>query len=61
MHNKAFNNAKISKCNGYQRGLAPMIYKLFDKKNAGVAVKNENMLNKQLSEELHKPIIRIFF
>ena len=31
------------------------------KKNAGVAVKNENMLNKQLSEEWHKPIIRIFF
>ena len=28
---------------------------------AGVPVKNENMSNKQLSEELHKPIITKIF
>ena len=34
-----------------------MVYKLFDKKTAGGAVKNENMSDQQLAEELHKPII----
>ena len=43
-----------------------MNYKFFDKKSSGGAatlankspVKNENMSNKELAEELHKPIIR---
>ena len=30
---KAFNIAKDPKYDGYQRGLASMVYKLFDKKN----------------------------
>ena len=34
-----------------------MVYKFFDKKTAGGAVKNENMSDQQLAEELHKPII----
>ena len=29
LRNKAFNIAKISKYDGYQRGLAPMIYNFF--------------------------------
>ena len=45
-----------------------MVYKVFDKKNsatrankfAGSGVKNENILNKELAEEMHKPIIRNF-
>ena len=32
----------------------------FDKHTAGGAVKNEVMQNKELAEELHKPIIRKF-
>ena len=32
----------------------------FHKKTAGDAVKNEIMQNKELAEELHKPIIRKF-
>ena len=34
-----------------------MVYRLFDKKNSGIGIKNENISNKELAEELHKPII----
>ena len=37
-----------------------MVYKFFDKKTSGSGIKNENISNKQLAEELHKPIIRKF-
>ena len=37
-----------------------MVYKFFDKKTSGGTVKNKIMSNKQLAEELHKPIIRKF-
>ena len=30
----------------------------FDKKGSGEAIKDKNMSNKELAEELHKPIIR---
>ena len=66
LHNKAFNTAKNPKYDEYQRGLASMVYKFFDKKSSSLAdksasgsgIKNENMSNKKLAEELHKPIIR---
>ena len=58
MCDKAFNIAKNTKYDGYQRSLASMVYKYFDKKTSGGAVKNENMSNKELAEELHKPVIR---
>ena len=35
-----------------------MVYKFFDKKTLGGTVKNENIYNKELGEELYKPIIR---
>ena len=44
----------------YQRGLASMIYKFFDKKSARSGIKNEVTQNQQLAEELHKPVIRKF-
>ena len=37
-----------------------MVYKLFDKKSRGSGIKNENLSNKELAEELHKLIIRNF-
>ena len=55
---KEFNIAKDPKYDGYQLGLASMAYKFFDKKTSGGTVKNENVSNKELAEELHKPIIR---
>ena len=36
-----------------------MVYNVFDKKTSGEATKNE-MSNKELAEELHKPIIKKF-
>ena len=61
LKDKAFNIAKNPKYDGYQRGLASMVYKFFDKKSAlfiGRGIANEP--NYQLSNELHKPIIRKF-
>ena len=57
---KAFNFAKNLKYDGYQCGVVSMVYKCFDKKTSDGAIKNGNMSNKELAEELHKPIIRKF-
>ena len=56
----AFNIAKNPKYDGYQRGLAFMVYKLFDKKQKGSGVNIPLKFNEQLAEELFKPIIRKF-
>ena len=56
LRNKAFNIAKDPKYDGYQRGLASMVYKFFDKKSEGSGVLAPQ--NQQLAEELHKPIIK---
>ena len=60
MHGKAFNIPKSPKYGGYQRGLASMVYKFFGKNTSSGAVKNEDMSNKELAEELHKQMIRKF-
>ena len=59
LKNKAFKNASDQKYDGYQRGLASMVYKFFDKRSSGsgLADNNESM---QLANELHKPIITKF-
>ena len=48
LHDKAFNIAKDPKYDGYQCGLASMVYKFFDKKTSGSDIKNENISNKEL-------------
>ena len=76
LRDKAFNIVKNPKYDGYQRGLASMVYKSFWWKFSGSSIKNENISNKrpldlaraakvsdrrrELAEELHKPIIRKF-
>ena len=60
LRDKAFNIAKDQKYDRYQRELASVIYKFFDKKTSGSGIKNENIFNKELAEELHKPIIGTF-
>ena len=64
LRNRAFNIAKDQKYDGYQRGLASMIYNFFDTKSKGSGAKHVNTKlapqNQQLTEELHKPIIRKF-
>ena len=60
LRDKAFNIAKNPKYDGYQRGLASMVYKFFDKKSKGSGVNIPLEFNEQLAKELHKPIIRNF-
>ena len=56
LKDKAFKIASDPKYDGYQRGLASMVYKFFDKKSKGSGIINES--NYQLANELHKPIIK---
>ena len=60
MRDKSFNIAKNVKYDGYQEGLAWMVYKFFDKKSSGNGIKNENMSDQKLAAELRKLIIRKF-
>ena len=43
LHNRAFNIAKNPKYDGYQKGLALMVYKFFYKKTPDSRFKNENI------------------
>ena len=60
LRDEAFKIASNPKYNGYQRGLASMIFKIFGKKSSsGRGIKSmPNQL--QLASEIHKPIIRKF-
>ena len=61
LRHKAFNIAKNPKSDGYQRGLASMVYNFFDKKPKGSGIaNNEIKQNLQLAKKLNKPIIRNF-
>ena len=60
LRDKAFNIAKNPKHDGYQKGLASMVYKFFDKKTKCSGVTKSIPQNEQLAEELHKPNIRKF-
>ena len=57
LRDKAFKIASNPKYDGYQRGLASMVYNFFDKRSIGSGITEPNY---QLAEELHKPIIRKF-
>ena len=54
LRDKAFKIASDPKYDGYQRGLASMVNKFFNKKSSGSGITNEP--NYQLADELHKPI-----
>ena len=60
LRDKAFNIAKNKKQDGYQRRIASMFHKFFNKKISGGSIKNENNSDRQLAEELHKPITKRF-
>ena len=55
---KALKIASDPKYDGYQRGLASMVYRFFDKKSSGSGVDAEP--NYQLANELQRLIIRKF-
>ena len=58
LRDKAFKIASDPKYDGYQRGLASMVYKFFDKNSKGSGITNESIY--QLANEIHKPIIKKF-
>ena len=69
LRDKAYDIASNPKCDGYQRGLASMVYKFFDKTSTGSGFKKlKNTAEPSalarsssiLADELHKPIIRKF-
>ena len=58
LKDKAFKISSDPNYDGYQRGLASMVYKFFNKKSKGSGIVNEP--NYQLANELRKRIIRKF-
>ena len=55
LKDRVYEIARICNYDGYQRALASMVYKFFDKKTGvGISVKE------QLVEELHNPVIKKF-
>ena len=56
LRDEAFNIAKNPKYDGYQRGIASMVYTFFDKRTFGGEIKNEIKQNEQLAKKVHKPI-----
>ena len=56
LRDKAYDIASYPEYYGYQRGLASMVYKFFDKKSIGSGINSSLML----ANELHKPVIKKF-
>ena len=56
LEDNPFEIVSNSRYDGYQRGLASIVYKFFDEKSTGSGV----MSNHQFANELHKPIIGQF-
>ena len=60
LRDKAYNIASNPKYDGYQRGLASMLYKFLDKKSVGSGINRIKSSSSVLADELHKPIIKKF-
>ena len=65
LRDKVYDIDSNPEYDGYQRGLASMVYKFFDKKStgSGIATAGPNALacsSSILADELHKPIIKKF-
>ena len=60
LRDKAYDIASNPEYDGYQRGLASMVYKFFDKKSIGSGIATTKPSSSILADELHKPIIRKF-
>ena len=55
LKSKAYKIVVDPKVDGYRRGLVAMVYKFFNERSKGSGIENKN-----LADELHKPIIRNF-
>ena len=56
LRDKPYDIASNPEYDGYQRSLASMVYKFFDKKSTGSRIESSSIL----ADELHKPIIKKF-
>ena len=56
LKDRAFRIASNSNYDGYQRGLASVVYNFFDNRPSGSGIVNEP--NYQLANELHKPLVQ---
>ena len=62
MKNRTYKIARNCNYDGYKRALASMVCKFFDKKTGSGAIvtsKAGASVNKQLAEELNKPVTKI--
>ena len=63
LRDKAYDIASNPEYDGYQKGLASMVYKYFDKKSIGSGMVEPSPLERsslKLTDELHKPVIKKF-
>ena len=62
LKNKALKITTDSRVNGYQRGLASMVYKFFNErtKGSGINLQANSLNNEILAEKLHQTIIKNF-
>ena len=60
LRDKTYDIASNPEYDGYQRGLASMVYKFFDSKSVGSGNNKEKSRPLILADELHKPVIRKF-
>ena len=63
MKDRAYEIARNRGYDGYQRALASIVYKFFDKKTGSGAIATSKAgiyVNEQIAEELHKPLIKKF-
>ena len=58
LRDKAYNIASNPEYDGYQRGLASMVYKVFDKKSMGSGITRDSSLT--LADELHRTVVKKF-
>ena len=56
LRDKAYNIASNPEYDGYQRGLASMVYKFFNKKSIRSGIVKDSSLI--LADEFHKPVIK---
>ena len=63
LKDRAYETPRNCNYDGYQRALASMVYKFFDKKTGSGATatsKTGLSINEKLAEELHKPVTKKF-
>ena len=58
LRDKAYDRASNPEYDGYQRGLASMVYTCFDKKSIGSGFARDSSLI--LADDFHKPVIKNF-